>query len=211
MNGKKSVFGVFSVAMGLSLAVLAGCQGNEPQADARIQMQPATADVKGTMTEITEPSSPGFNMEQMSVLLDGTIHSMASLSGIQDQLSIIVDDKTGMARAYRTTEEFDSYVKEQAKDCTSSGVSAMDTTSACVFYDSLSCGAAWTRRIVAGCGTAVGGVTSIMTVRSMALGCGLTFVCPTTDCSGNCMAAWGPAGSCYNITSGTVGCVGCMN
>ncbi|HYO72962.1 MAG TPA: hypothetical protein VEU33_43570, partial [Archangium sp.] len=203
-----------SMVMGMSMAALSGCGANEPQSAEKIQMQPAKAGVKANVTEFTAPIRSGFNLEQMSVLLDGTVRSMASLSEIQGQLSIIVDDeglKTGMARAYRTTEEFDAYVEKQDKDCTTSGVSAMDTTSQCVFYDSLNCGGSWTRRIVSNCGERWMGVANFMTVRSFALGCGFTYVCPSTDCSSGCAAAMGPAGTCYNMSGGAVQCVGCMN
>jgi hypothetical protein len=212
MNGQKSVFGMLSVVMGLGMAVLSGCEANEQSAE-RLQVQPVTANVK--VTESLASNNPNFKLAQMSVLLDGTVRSMESLSELQGQLSIIVDDEslaTGVARAYRTSEEFDAYVEKQDKRCASSSVTAMDTTSQCVFYDNYSCeGGGWTRRLAINCGYAAGNLTSMLTVRSFGLGCGTTFVCPSTDCSGTCLFASGSAGACVDITSGTVECAGCAN
>jgi hypothetical protein len=86
----------------------------------------------------------------------------------------------------------------------------MDTTSQCVFYDTFNCGG-WKRRLAVNCGYAVGNLTSFLTVRSFGLGCGSTFVCPTTNCSGTCLFASGAPGACVNITSGTMQCAGCAN
>lgn len=213
MNGQKSVFGMLSVVMGLSMAVLSGCGTSEPQSVERLQVRPVTADVK--VTESLAFNNPNFKLAQMSVLLDGTVRPMESLSEIQGQLSVIVDEeslKTGVARAYRTTQEFDAYVEKQDKSCASSSVTAMDTTSQCVFYDNYGCeGGGWTRRLAINCGYAAGNLSSLLPVYSFGLGCGTTFVCPSTDCSGSCMFASGPAGTCVDITSGTVQCAGCAN
>lgn len=209
MNGKKSLVGMFCVVMGM--AALSGCGSNEPRSAETLQVQPVRADVK--VNESLASNSPDFKLARMSVLLDGTVRPMASLSEVQGQLSVIVDDeslKTGVARAYRTQEEFDAYVEKQDKHCASSGVTAMDTTSQCVFYDNYGCGG-WTRRLAINCGNAVGDLTGLLTVRSFGLGCGTTFVCPSTDCSGTCLFASGPAGACVDITSGTVQCAGCAN
>ncbi|MDC0711143.1 hypothetical protein POL68_21925 [Stigmatella sp. ncwal1] len=208
MNGK-NVWGMFSVVMGV--AVLSGCGASGPQAADKLQVQPAKAEVK--VVEAPASRMPDFKLEQMSVLLDGKVHSMGSLSEAHGPLSVIVDEeslKTGMARAYRTTEEFDAYMAKQNKDCTASDVSAMDTTSQCVFYDTLSC-TGWNLRLAINCGYAVTGVSGLLTVQSFGLGCGTTFVCPTADCSGTCIAATGPAGTCVDITSGLVQCAGCAN
>jgi hypothetical protein len=211
MNGKKSVFGMVAVVMGLSLAALSGCEVNEQPPAEKLQVQSVTGDMQ--VTESLASNRPDFKLAQMSVLLDGAVRSMDSLSDVKGQLSIIVDDEsleTGVARAYRTHEEFDAYVKKQDKHCASSNVSALDTTSQCVFYDTFSCGG-WTRRLAINCGYAAGNLTSLLTVRSFSLGCGTTFICPSTDCSGSCLFATGSAGACFNITSGTAQCAGCAN
>jgi hypothetical protein len=209
MNGKKNGMGLFSVVMGM--AVLSGCGANGPQATDTLQAQPSKAEVK--VVEARPAHLSDFKLEQMSVLLDGKVQTLGSLSGANGPLSVIVDEeslKTGMARAYRTTEEFDAYVSSQKKDCATSDVSAMDTTSQCVFYDTLGC-AGWSLRLAINCGYAVGNLASLMTVQSFGLGCGTTFVCPTADCSGTCLAATGPAGACVDITSGLAQCAGCVN
>jgi hypothetical protein len=197
--------------MGLCMAALSGCGANEPRSEERLQAQPLKADVK--VTESLASNNPQFKLAQMSVLLDGTVRPMESLSGLPGQLSIIVDEeslKTGMARAYRTAEEFDAYVAKQDQHCASSTVTAMDTTSQCVFYDNYGCGG-WTRRLSINCGYAAGNLTSLLTVRSFSLGCGTTFVCPNADCSGSCLFASGYAGACVDITGGTAQCAGCAN
>ncbi|MFY0578767.1 hypothetical protein ACN28S_34780 [Cystobacter fuscus] len=156
MNSKKNAFGMFAVVMGLGPAILSGCEANEPRPTDKLQVKPSTAGVK--VTESLASNHPDFKLAQMSVLLDGTLRSMDSLSEIQGQLSIIVDEeslKTGVARAYRTTEEFDAYVEKQDKQCASADVSAMDTTSQCVFYDTFGC-SGWTRRLAINCGYAAG-------------------------------------------------------
>lgn len=210
MNSKKSLIGVFSVVV--SVAALSGCGANEPQSAEKLQVQTVKADVK--VTESVASNNPNFKLAEMSVLLDGSLRTMDSLSEVQGQLSVIVDDeslKTGVARAYRTNAEFDAYMEKQDKHCAnSSDVSAMDTTSQCVFYDAFSC-AGWTRRLAINCGFAGGNLSSLLTIRSFGLGCGTTFVCPSTDCSGTCLFASGPAGACVDITSGTVQCAGCAN
>ncbi|EPX55434.1 hypothetical protein D187_009045 [Cystobacter fuscus DSM 2262] len=211
MNSKKNAFGMFAVVMGLGLTILSGCEANEPQPTDKLQVKPSTAGVK--VNESLASNHPDFKLAQMSVLLDGTLRSMDSLSEIQGQLSVIVDEeslKTGVARAYRTTEEFDAYVEKQDKQCASADVSAMDTTSQCVFYDTFGC-SGWTRRLAINCGYAAGNLSSLMPVASFGLGCGTTFVCPSTDCSGTCLFASGAAGTCIDITSGTVQCAGCAN
>ncbi len=211
MNSRKTVFGMMSVVMGLSLALLTGCGTQEPQTTEKLQVQPLKAGTQ--VTESLAVNRPDFKLAQMSVLLDGNLRSMESLEEVQGQLSIIVDEeslKTGVARAYRTSEEFDAYVARQDKECASANVTAMDTTSQCVFYDNYGCGG-WTRRLAVNCGYAVGNLTSFMTVRSFGLGCGTTFVCPNADCSGSCLFASGYAGACVNITSGTARCAGCAN
>ncbi|HZH18488.1 MAG TPA: hypothetical protein VE057_29335 [Archangium sp.] len=193
------------------MAALTGCGASEPQTAEKLQVQPAKADVK--VVESLASNRPDFKLAQMSVLLDGTIRPMESLSEYQGQLSVIVDDeslKTGVARAYRTSEEFDAYVDQQDKKCASSSVTAMDTTSQCVFYDNYGCGG-WTRRLAINCGYAAGNLSSLLTVRSFGLGCGTTFICPSTDCSGSCLFASGTAGACVDVTSGTVQCAGCAN
>lgn len=209
MNGKKNGMRLFSVAMGL--AVLSGCGANGPQAADTLQVQPAKVEVK--VAEARPSHLPDFKLEQMSVLLDGKVQTMGSLSGANGPLSVIVDEeslKTGVARAYRTSEEFDAYVANQNKHCGTSDVSAADTTSQCVFYDTLGC-AGWTLRLAINCGYAAGDLASLLTVQSFGLGCGTTFICPTADCSGSCLAATGPAGTCVDITSGLVQCAGCVN
>jgi hypothetical protein len=210
MNSKKRVLGMFSVVMGLCMAAVSGCGANEPQPVERLQARPLTADVK--VTESLSFNNPQFKLAQMSVLLDGAVRPMESLSGVQGQLSIIVDEeslKTGVARAYRTLEEFDAYVEKQDTSCPSANVTAMDTTSQCVFYDNYGCGG-WTRRLAINCGYAAGNLTSFMTVRSFSLGCGTTFVCPNADCSGSCLFVSGYAGACVDI-GGTAQCAGCAN
>ncbi len=209
MNGKKNGMRLFSVVMGL--AVLSGCGANGPQAADTLQAQPAKVEVK--VAEARPSHLPDFKLEQMSVLLDGKVQTMGSLSGANGPLSVIVDEeslKTGVARAYRTSEEFDAYVANQNKHCATSDVSAADTTSQCVFYDTLGC-AGWTLRLAINCGYAAGDLASLLTVQSFGLGCGTTFICPTADCSGSCLAATGPAGACVDITSGLVQCAGCAN
>jgi hypothetical protein len=210
MNSKKNGMGLFSVVMGM--AVLSGCGAAAPQAEDSLQAQPSRAEVK--VAEARPSHLPDFKLEQMSVLLDGKVQTLGSLQGARGgPLSVIVDEeslRTGVARAYRTPEEFDAYVANQNTRCATSDVSAMDTTSQCVFYDTLSC-TGWSLRLAINCGYAVGGLAGLMTVQSFGLGCGTTFVCPTADCSGTCLAATGPAGACVDITSGLVQCAGCVN
>lgn len=157
--------------------------------------------------------NPQFKLAEMSVLLDGAVYPMSLLPQMEGQLSIIVDEEslqTGVARAYRTHEEFDAYVAEKGKSCPAADATLLDTTSQCLFYDSLDC-TGWTRRLAINCGTAAGNLAGLIPIQSFSLGCGTTFVCPTPDCSGTCSAVSGPAGTCINITAGVVQCAGCAN
>lgn len=176
-----------------------------------VQSEPSQSDAQVSQVEMS--GGPQFKLAEMYVLLDGAFYPMSALSQVEGQLSIIVDDEalqTGVARAYRSTEEFDTYTQQQSKQCPSADLSTADTTSACIFYNASSC-TGWTRRVVVNCGYAAGNLASVLAVRSFRLGCGTTFLCPMTDCSGSCAAVRGTAGTCYNISGATVQCAGCAN
>jgi hypothetical protein len=206
---KKSMLWGLSLVVGLMMSALQA-QASEQNTNS-IQIQPAKEQV--AVSKVPMSGGAPFKLSDMSVLLDGAIYPMATLSQVQGQLSIIVDDeslKTGVARAYRSTEEFDAYVAAKGVQCPSSDMSTASTTAQCLFYDTFDC-AGWTRRLAINCGTAGGNLAGLLTIRSFSLGCGTTFVCPTVDCSGTCGFASGPAGACVNVTSGTVQCAGCAN
>ena len=206
---KKNMLWGMSLVVGLIVSALQA-QASE-QKSGPIQIKPAAGQV--ATSQVAMSGGAPLKLSDMSVLLDGTIYPMATLSQVEGQLSIIVDDeslKTGMARAYRSTAEFDAYVAAKGVQCPSSDMSAASTTAQCLFYDTFDC-TGWTRRLAVNCGTAAGNLAGLITIRSFSLGCGSTFVCPTVDCSGTCGIASGPEGSCVNVTSGTVQCAGCAN
>ncbi len=200
---------VRSAVLCISILALAACSPEEPANNLQVEVPEAEVEV----FEAQVPDSLRFMPEEMSVLLEGTLQPMMNLSQAEGQLSIIVDEeslKTGVARAYRGNQEFEAFLKGRSEGCSDEGVSASDTTSACVFYDNSNCGN-WTRRLAINCGYGVGNMSSLLTVRSFTLGCGTTFLCPTANCSGSCSGLKGTAGTCVNLNSGVVQCAGCAN
>lgn len=199
-----------SLVVGLMLSAFQA-QASDDKAGS---VQVKATESKVAVSQVKMTGGARYKLSDMTVLLDGALYPMSALSKLEGRISIIVDDesqKTGVARAYRTTEEFDAYMAEKGSQCPSAAaVSPTGTTEQCFFYDAADC-TGWTLRLAVDCGYAAGNLGGLISIRSFSLGCGSTFVCPTADCSGTCGFASGPAGACVNVTSGTVQCAGCAN
>ncbi|WP_257457921.1 hypothetical protein [Archangium lipolyticum] len=198
-----------SLVVGLMLSAFQA-QASDDKAGS---VQLKATESKVAVSQVKMTGGAQYKLSDMVVMLDGALYPMNALSKLEGRISIIVDDeslKTGVARAYRTTEEFDAYVAEKGAQCPNADVSATGTTEQCLFYDAADC-TGWTLRLAVNCGNAAGSVGSLISIRSFSLGCGSTFVCPTTDCTGTCGIASGTAGACVNVTSGAVQCAGCAN
>jgi hypothetical protein len=205
----KNLFWGASLAVGLVMSAFQA-QASDDKAGS---VQVKATDSKVSVSQVKMTGGAQYKLSDMTVMLDGALYPMTALSKLEGRISIIVDDesqKTGVARAYRTTEEFDAYMTEKGAQCPNAGVSATGTTEQCFFYDAADC-TGWTLRLAINCGNAAGNLAGLLSIRSFSLGCGSTFVCPTTDCSGTCGIASGTAGACVNVTSGTVQCAGCAN
>jgi len=206
---KKSMFLGASLVVGMMVSAFQA-QASDDKAGS-VQLKATESKVEVSQVKMTGGSQP--KLSDMRVLLDGALYPMTELSKVEGKVSIIVDaesEKTGVARAYRTTEEFDAYVAATRSQCASSDMSPAGTTEQCFFYDAAGCNN-WTLRVAINCGSAAGGLAGVLSIRSFSLGCGSTFVCPTADCSGTCGIASGTAGACVDVTSGTVQCAGCAN
>lgn len=206
MIGKKMATWTLSLLGALALASAPALAGDKNKKAPEVEVA-----VPQVQTQVAPaPAHHTADTSSMSILLDGVLYPLSAMKDIQGELSIIIDDealKTGVGRAYRTRAEFDAYAASTSASCQEPGAS-LDTTSQCLFYDGSNC--TFTRRLAVNCGFAVTNVNSLLTVASFSLGCGTTFVCPATDCSGTCALVTGTAGTCINVT-GPVGCAGCAN
>lgn len=197
--------------MALTLAVLVALStfAVAPAEAAKKKLQVPRASVEipvGTVGDAPIAPEQRIDFSQLLFELDGSLYSYEELKGLGKQVSLAIDEnalRAGVARATTTHEEFERYL-----DASCSNITAESNTAQCIFYDLSGCN--WTVRVIVDCGLAVSNIDTLLTVRSFRLGCGTTFICGGGDCTA-CSGYTGAAGTCFNVTSGTVRCAGCAH
>lgn len=154
------------------------------------------------------PADRRLDLAEYSFEFEGATYSLEEINRIKGRLSIEIDNEGLQRKVARVSRVREDEV-ELLEKAGCSDVTLKNNTASCVFYDVLNCSTAWTRRLTVACGNLIGGIT--WSVRSFRLGCGFTCIGGNADCSGTLNCYTGAAGTCFNVTSGTVRCAGCFH